>query len=54
MTTKNLITTLEDVFVTTIVAFERYNFKMKNLEHFNADLVELASRADCADRDLSG
>ena len=52
VTTRNIITTLEDIFVTTkIVAFERYNIKMESLEHFNADLVELALRADCGDRE---
>ena len=57
MTTRELITTLEDIFATTrIVAFERYNFicrkqkKTESLEEFHADLVELASRADCGDR----
>ena len=58
MTTRELITTLEDIFVTTRnVAFERYNFicrkqkKTESLEQFHADLVELASRADCGDRE---
>ena len=58
VTTRELITTLEDIFVTTrIVAFETYNFiyrkqkKTENLEQFHADLVELASRADCGDRE---
>ena len=58
MTTRELITTLEGIFVTTkIVAFERYNFicrkqkKTGSLEQFHADFVELASRADCGDRE---
>ena len=57
VTTRNLITTLQDIFVTTrILAFERYNFicrkqkKMESFEQFHADLVELASRADIGDR----
>ena len=52
------MTTLEDIFATNrIVAFHRYNFicrKQKNseiLEQFPAYLVELASRADCGDRE---
>ena len=38
------------------MAFERYNFicrkqkKTESFEQFHADLVELASRADCGDR----
>ena len=58
VTTRELIKILEDMFVTTrIVAFERYNFicrkqkKTENLEQLHADLVELASRADCGDRE---
>ena len=58
MTTRELITTLDDLFVTTrIVAFERYIFicrkqkKTESLEQFHADLVELASRVDCGDRE---
>ena len=57
MTTQELMTILEYIFVTNrIVAFERYNFicrkqkKLESLEQFHADLVELASRADCGDR----
>ena len=56
--TRELIPTLEDIFVTTrIVVIERYNFicrkkeKIESLEEFHADLVELASRADCGDRE---
>ena len=52
------MTTLEDIVLTTrIIAFERYNFicrkqtKADSLEHFHADLVELASRADCSERE---
>ena len=52
------MTTLEDIFVANrIVAFDRYNFscrkqkKSESLEQFQADLVELASRADCGDRE---
>ena len=52
------MTVLEDIIVTTrIIAFERYNFicrkqkKAESLEQFQADLVELASRADCGDRE---
>ena len=55
--TQEFMTTLEDIFVTNrILAFERYNFicrkqkKTEKLEQFHADLVELASRADCGDR----
>ena len=58
VTTRDLITTLEDIIVTNrIVAFEKYNFicrkqkKTESLEQFHADLVELASRADCGDRE---
>ena len=57
VTTQEFMTTLEDIFVIRIVAFERYNFvcrkqkKSKNLEQFHADLVESASRADCGDRE---
>ena len=58
MTTRKLITTIEDIFLTTIiVAFERHNFicrnqkKTQSLEQFHADLVELASRADFKDRE---
>ena len=58
VTTQELIATLEDIFVTNrIVAFERDNFicgkrkKSESLEQFHADLVELASRADCGDRE---
>ena len=52
------MTVLEDIFITTrIIAFERYNSicrkqkKTEKLEQFHADLVELASRADCGDRE---
>ena len=52
------MTVLEDIFVTTrIIAFEKYNFncrkqkKTENFEQFHTDLVELASRADCGDRE---
>ena len=52
------MTTLEDIFVTNRnVAFEKYNFicrkqkKSASLEQFHADLIELASRADCGDRE---
>ena len=55
---QELMTTLEDVFVTTrIIAIERYNFicrkqkKTESLEQFHSDLEELASRADCRDRE---
>ena len=58
VTTQELMTTLEDIFVSTrIIAFERYNFicrkqtKAESLEQFHSDLVELASRADCGDRE---
>ena len=58
VTTQELMTTLEDIFVTNrIAAFERYTFicrkqkKPESLEQFHADLVELASRADCGDRE---
>ena len=58
VTTQDLMITQEDIFITTrIVAFERYNFiyrkqkKSESLEQFHADLVELASRADCGDRE---
>ena len=56
VSTQQFMTVLEDIFVTTrIIAFERYNFicrkqkKTESLEQFHADLVELASRADCGD-----
>ena len=52
------MTILEDIFITNrIIAFERYNFvcrklkKPESLEQLPADLVELASRADCGDRE---
>ena len=58
VSTQELMTTLEDIFVTTrIIAFERYTFicrkqkKNESLEQFHSDLVELASRADCGDRE---
>ena len=58
VTTQELMTTLEDIFVATrIISFERYNFicrkqkKTESLEQFHADLVELALRADCGDRE---
>ena len=58
VTTQEFMTVLEDIFVTNrIVAFERYNFicseqkKTESLEQFYADLVELASWADCGDRE---
>ena len=54
VTSQELMTTLEDIFNTNrIVAFVRYNFicreqkKSESLEQIHADLVELASRADC-------
>ena len=57
VTTQEFMTTVEDIFflTTRILAFENYNFicrkqkKAENLEQFLADLVELASRADCGD-----
>ena len=58
VTTQELMTALEDIFVTNrIVAFEQYNFicrkqkKTESLEQFLAGLVELASRVDCGDRE---
>ena len=58
VSTQELMTTLEDIFVTTrIIAFERYNFicrkqkKTESLEQFHSDLVELASPADYGDRE---
>ena len=58
VTTQGFLTTLEDIFITTrIIAFKRYNFicrkqkKAESLEQFHADLVKLASRADCGDRE---
>ena len=58
VSTQQFMTVLEDIFVTTrIIAFERYNFicrkqkKTESLEQFHADLVELASRSDCGDRE---
>ena len=52
------MTILEDNCVTTkIIAFERYNFtcgkqkQTESLEQFHSELVELASRADCGDRE---
>ena len=58
VSTQEMMTTLEDIFITTrIIAFERYNFicrkqkKNKSLEQFHSDLVELASRADCGERE---
>ena len=58
VSTQQLMTVLEDIFVTTrIIAFERYNFicrkqkKTESLEQFHADLVELASQSDCGDRE---
>ena len=58
VSTQQFMTVLEDIFVTTrIIAFERYNFicrklkKTESLEQFDAELVELASRADYSDRE---
>ena len=58
MNTRILLTAVEDIFVTTIIVlFERQNFICRNqkkteiFEQFHADLVELASRADCKDRE---
>ena len=58
VTTQEFMTVLKDLFITTrITAFERYNFKCRkqtkaeSLEQFHADLVQLASRADCGDRE---
>ena len=58
VSTLELMTILEDIFVTSrIIAFERYNFihrkqkKTESLEKFHSNLVELASRADCGDRE---
>ena len=58
VSTQQFMTVLEDIFLMTwIIAFERYNFicrkqkKMESSEQFDADLVELASRADCGDRE---
>ena len=52
------MTVLEDIFVTIrILAFKRYNFicrkqkKAESVEQLHADLVELASGADCGDRE---
>ena len=57
-TTRELKQVLEDIFIKQrIKAFERYNFicrkqrKNETLEQFYADLVELASRADCGDKE---
>ena len=58
VSTQQFMTVLEDIFVTTrVIAFEKYNFiyrkqkKMESLQQFHADLMELASRADCGDRE---
>ena len=58
VSTQELMTTLQDIFVTTrIIVFERYKFicrkqkKTERLEQFHSDLVELPSRADCGDRE---
>ena len=58
VTTQEFMTVLQDIFVTTrIIVFERYNFicrkqkKAESLKQFHADLVELALRADCGDRE---
>ena len=58
VSTQELMTILGDIFVTTrIIAFERYIFicrkqkKTESLGQFHSDLVELASRADCGDRE---
>ena len=58
VTRQELVKTLEEIFVTNrIVAFQKYKFicrkqkKSESLEQFHADLVELASRADCGDRE---
>ena len=58
VSTQELITILEDIFVITrIIAFERYKFicrkqkKTESLKQFLLDLVELASQADCGDRE---
>ena len=56
--THGIYATIHDCFVTTRrIAFERYIFicrkqkKTEGLGQFHADLVELASRVDCADRE---
>ena len=58
VSTQQFMTVLEEIFVMTrIIAFERYNFicrkqkETESLEQFHADLVELASQADCGDRE---
>ena len=57
-TKRQLKQVLEDFFIThRIIAFERYKFicrkqrKNETLEQFHADLVELASRAECGDKE---
>ena len=57
-TTRQLKLLLEEIFIThRIIAFERYNFICRKqqinelLEQFHADPVELASRADCGDKE---
>ena len=48
------------LFTERVIAFKRYNFichkqkKNELLEQFHADLMELASRADCGDREDDG
>ena len=60
-TKRQLRQVLEDMFFThRIIAFERYIFicrkqrKNETLKQFHADLVELASRADCGDKEDEG
>ena len=55
-TIKNLMRVLEDILITErVIALERYYLtckqrKNESLEQFQADLVELASGADCGPR----
>ena len=58
MTKTSPTNVLEDIFITQrIIAIKRYNFicrkqrKNDTLENFHADLVGLASRADCGDQE---
>ena len=58
ISTKEFMTILEDIVLTRrIIAFERYNFicskqkKTESPENFQAELVDLALRVDCGDRE---
>ena len=53
-TMRELMVKVEEIFITTrVIAYKRYNFREENqtLEQFQVDIVELASCADCGNRE---